>query len=153
MRVRRSKYSLLLLLVISGRNSPAHTFFRSHWDVLNVLHRRQSSVRVGRFSEAGLYEWMPFVIFRAKKSREVPASLPGRLLSRRCFTLCITMEVEPRIAKQYKCHHCFSCRNYPGKGDGGWPTIRKCRRGPVNRFSRSQNLSRVRGKNAFWVIL
>ena len=51
-----------------------------------------------------------------KKSREVAASL----LSRRCFTLCITMEVEPRIAKQYKCHHCCSCKNYRGKGmEGG----------------------------------
>ena len=29
-----------------------------------------------------------------KKSREVAASLPGRFLSRRCFTLCITLEVE-----------------------------------------------------------
>ena len=26
------------------------------------------------------------------------------------------MEVEPRIAKQYKCHHCCSCKNYRGKG-------------------------------------
>ena len=32
-----------------------------------------------------------------KKSREVAASLPGRFPSRRCFTLCITVEVEPRI--------------------------------------------------------
>ena len=33
--------------------------------------------------------------------------------------LCITMEVEPRIAKQY-CHHCCSCKNYWGKGmEGG----------------------------------
>ena len=47
-----------------------------------------------------------------KKSREVAASLPGRFLSRRCFTLCITMEVEPRIAKQYKCHHC--CKEMEG---------------------------------------
>ena len=55
-----------------------------------------------------------------KKSREVAASLPGRFLSRRCFTLCITMEVAPRIAKQYKCHHCCSCKNYRGKGmEGG----------------------------------
>ena len=55
-----------------------------------------------------------------KKSREVAASLPGRFLSRRCFTLCITMEVEPRIAKQDKCHHCCSCKNYQGKGmEGG----------------------------------
>jgi len=55
-----------------------------------------------------------------KKSREVAASLPGRFLSRRCFTLCITMEVEPRIANQYKCHHCCGYKNYRGKGmEGG----------------------------------
>ena len=55
----------------------------------------------------------------SKKSREVAASLPGRFL-RSCFTLCITMEVEPRIAKQYKCHHCCSCKNYQEKGmEGG----------------------------------
>ena len=36
------------------------------------------------------------------------------------FTLCITVEVEPRIVKQYKCHHCCSCKNYWGKGmEGG----------------------------------
>ena len=50
-----------------------------------------------------------------KKSREVAASLPGRFLSRRCFTLCITMEVEPRVAKRYKCHHCYICKNCRGK--------------------------------------
>ena len=55
-----------------------------------------------------------------KKSREVAASPLGRFLSRRCFKLCITMEVEPKIAKQYKCHHCCSCKNYRGKGGGGW---------------------------------
>ena len=54
-----------------------------------------------------------------KKSREVEVSLPGRFLSRRCFMLCITMEVEPRIAKQYKCQHCCSCKNYWGKGTEG----------------------------------
>ena len=55
-----------------------------------------------------------------KKSREVAASLPGRFLSRRCLTLCITMEVKPRIAKQYKCHHWCSCKNYWEKGmEGG----------------------------------
>ena len=32
------------------------------------------------------------------------------------ITLCITMEVEPRIAKQYKCQHCCSCKHYWGKG-------------------------------------
>ena len=52
-------------------------------------------------------------------------SLPGssRFLIRRCFTLCITMEVESRIGKQYKCHHCCSCKNYCGKGDGGWKKV------------------------------
>ena len=50
-----------------------------------------------------------------KKLWEVAASLPGRFLSRCCFMLCITMEVEPGIAKQYKCHHCCSCKNYQGK--------------------------------------
>ena len=55
-----------------------------------------------------------------KKSREVAASLPGRFLSRRYFTLCIATEVEPRIAKQYKWHHCCSCKNYRRKGmEGG----------------------------------
>ena len=57
--------------------------------------------------------------FSCKKSREVAASLLGRFLSRRCFMLCITMEVEPRIAKQYKSHHCCSCKNYRGKGMEG----------------------------------
>ena len=55
-----------------------------------------------------------------KKSQEVTVSLPGWFLSRRCFTLCITMEVEPRIVKQYKWHHCCSCKKLLGKGDGGW---------------------------------
>ena len=47
-----------------------------------------------------------------QKLWEVALSLPGRFLCRRCFTLCVTMEVEPRIAKRYKCHHCCSCKNY-----------------------------------------
>ena len=54
------------------------------------------------------------------KSREVAASLLGQFLSRCCFMLCITKEVKPRIVKQYKCHHCCSCKNYRGKGmEGG----------------------------------
>ena len=58
-----------------------------------------------------------------KMSQEVAASLPGWFLSRHCFTLCITMEVEPRIAKQYKCHYCCSCKNYQGKGMEGWKKV------------------------------
>ena len=30
--------------------------------------------------------------------------------------LCITVEVEIRIVKQYKCQYCCSCKNYHGKG-------------------------------------
>ena len=34
--------------------------------------------------------------------------------------LYITMEVEPRVSKQYKCQHCCSCKNYRGEGmEGG----------------------------------
>ena len=62
-----------------------------------------------------------------KKSREVATSLPGRFLSRRCFTLCITVEVEPGIAKQYKCQYCCSCKNYRGKGRDGGKKVSLCR--------------------------
>ena len=55
-----------------------------------------------------------------KMSREVAPSLSGGFLNRRCFTLCITMIAEPRIAKQYISHHCCNCKNYRGKGmEGG----------------------------------
>ena len=55
-----------------------------------------------------------------QKSREVAALLLGQFLSRCCFMLCITMEIQPRSVKQYKCHHCCSCKNYWGKGmEGG----------------------------------
>ena len=81
-----------------------------------------------------------------KKSREVAASLPGRFLSRCCFTLCITMEVEPRIANQYKCHNCCNCKNYRGKG---WREENKC----LCVIFLLTRRSRVRGKNAFWGIL
>ena len=55
-----------------------------------------------------------------KKSGKVAAWLLGRLLSRCCFTLCMTTKAEPKIAKQYKCHQCCSCKNYRGKGmEGG----------------------------------
>ena len=73
----------------------------------------------GWFSKAGLLEWMHFVIFHAR-SRERSQRIPGQFLSRHCFTLCITVEVEPRIVKQYKCPYCCICKNYCGKGmEGG----------------------------------
>ena len=72
---------------------------------------------VGQFCEAGLR--FALCNLSRKKLREVAGSLPGRFLSRRCFALCITMEVKPRIAKQHKCHHCCSCKNYREKGTEG----------------------------------
>ena len=91
---------------------------------------------IGRFSEAGLHVWMPFVIFRtrSRERSQLPLS-PGRFLSRRWFTLCITVEVEPTVAKLYKCPYCCLCKNYRVKvmKDGkkvslqvGWPEDREC---------------------------
>ena len=36
------------------------------------------------------------------------------------------MEVEPRIAKQYKYHHYCSCKNYRGKGMEGGTKVSLC---------------------------
>ena len=112
---------------------------------IEALKRTRAVVTIGQFSEAGLLEWMCFVIFHAR-SRERLQHTSSQFLSRRFFTMCITVEVEPRIAKQYKCQYCCSCKNYRGKGmEGG----KKClcvvfwltRRSWVHR------------KNAFWGIL
>ena len=75
---------------------------------------------IGRFGEAGLHEWMPFVVFCTRGHRVTSG------LSRRCFTLSVTMEVEARIMKQYKCHHCCSCKNYWGKGMEGGKKVSFC---------------------------
>ena len=79
------------------------------------VHTDWPVMAIGRFNEAGLLEWMRFVIFRARSR----STLPGRFLSRRCFTLCVTVEVEPRIAKQYKYQYCCNCKHYCGKGMEG----------------------------------
>ena len=61
--------------------------------------------------------------------------------------LCITVEVEPRIVKQYKCHHCCSCKNYRGKGmEGGKKVSLHC-------FLADQKIAVLWEKNAFWGIL
>ena len=80
----------------------------------------------------------------------VAALLPGRFLSRRCFMLCKRMKVEPRIAKQCKCHHCCSCKNYRGKGmEGGEKLF-------LRRFLANQKIAISwggGGGGAFWGIL
>ena len=82
-----------------------------------------------------------------KKSREVAASLPGRFLSRRCFTLCITVEAEPRVVKQYKCQYCCSCKNYQRKEMEGGKKV--C----LRRFLADQKIASSWGKKVFWGIL
>ena len=127
---------------------------------LSKLHNPQSVAfspkAIGRFSEAGLHEWMPFVIFCERSHERSQHALPGRFLSRRCFTLCITVEVEPRIAKQDKCHHCCSCKNYREKGMEGGKSV-------FALFLANQKIAsswkkyvlghQVHGKNTFWGIL
>ena len=51
-----------------------------------------------------------------KKSREVAAHFRANFgvgVASHCIS--ITVEVEPRIAEQYKCQYCCSCKNYRGK--------------------------------------
>ena len=97
---------------------------------------------IGQFSEAGLHEWMPFVIFHAR-SRERSqhhfwANFWVGIVSR-----CVTMKVEPRIAKHYKCHHCSICKNYQGKGmEGGKKSV-------FASFFWLTRRSQVRGKICF----
>ena len=60
------------------------------------------------------------------------------------------MKVEPRIAKQYKCHLCCSCKNYRGNGSEGgknvslrgfWLTRRSRVRGKKMHFGASYSTS------------
>ena len=108
--------------------SPAHWTTPKHLHTQSTISFRKEKTPVILSSVFSLYwavQWSWFAWVNAlcnilrKKSREVEVSLPGRFPSRCCLTLCITMEVEPRIVKQYKCHHCCSCKNYQGKGMGG----------------------------------
>ena len=58
---------------------------------------------------------MPCIIFCTGSCGRLQLPLPGQFLSRRCFMLCITMEVEPRTAKQYKCCCCCVLQKYRGR--------------------------------------
>ena len=55
-----------------------------------------------------------------KKSREVTVSLPGRFPSRRCFTLCVKMEVEPKNCEVVQMPPLLELQKVPGKGDREW---------------------------------
>ena len=78
---------------------PTYPWLKLKGGTLPTLWQPCEVLGIVRFSEADLQEWMRFVIFRAR----CRSALPGRFLRMRCFTLCITVEAEPRIAKQYKC--------------------------------------------------
>ena len=60
--------------------------------------------------------------------------------------MCITIEAEPRIVKQYKCKHCCSCKNYQGKGMEGGKKVCLCH------FLADQKI-RISWKNVFGGIL
>ena len=58
-------------------------------------------------------------------------------LSRRRFTLCITMEVDPRIANLYKMAQQLLLQEIQGKGR--WRMEKKC----LHRFSHDQKIASV----------
>ena len=62
---------------------------------------------------------MRFVIFHARSRGRLQGT--SRLISEQALlhAVCITVELEPRITKQYKCQYCCSCKNYCGKGMEG----------------------------------
>ena len=99
---------------------PVHTDIRPP-SLGQFVHCNASKVRTGQPSMWQLYwviqwSWNARCNLLGKQSREVAVSLPGRFVSRHCFMLWIKMEVGPRTVKQYKCHHCCSCKYYRGKG-------------------------------------
>ena len=116
-----------------------HTSISYHIHFQSTPHTHAMILKGHCICWAAQWRWFAWVNalcnLSRKRSREVAASLPGRFLSRRCFTLCITMEVEPRIAKQFKCHHCCSCKNYRGKGMEGEKKVY------LRRFSADQKIA------------
>ena len=155
-----------MLIASRGHSLPsvekvAHTVRKlcvlSHWRVLlgpysatRILIHMTFPVNMIHHYWAIQWSWFAQVNalcnLSCKKLWETAASLPSWFLNRCCFTLCITMEVEPRILKQYKCHHCSSCKKYQEKGmEGGKKCL--CIVFPLTRRSRDCE------KNAFCGIL
>ena len=109
---------------VSLRRFLADQKIASSWKEKEKKKKKKEKKRFGGSYWAVQWSWFARVNalcnLSCKKSREVAASLPGRSLNRRCFTVCIIVEVEPRITKQSKCHYCCRCKNYRGKGmEGG----------------------------------
>ena len=110
-----SEMSQITFILILESDSNHCAFYQLTQYNTAVGSKTRGNVSIGRFSEAGWLEWMCLVIFCARSRKRSQ----GRFLSRCSFTLCITVDVEPRIAKQYKCRYCCSCKIYRGKGMEG----------------------------------
>ena len=120
------------------------TGFQLHWWYTASLPPRLSPYWVVHWSWFAQVNALCHLLH--KKSWEVAASLPGRFLSRCCFTLCITREVEPRIGKQWNATTVAVAKI---TGQRGWRLEKKCFCFIFLLIRRSQ----VHGKNAFWGIL
>ena len=59
-----------------------------------------------------------------------------------CIYIIITVEVKPRIAKQYKCHYCCFCME--GKCDRGWKKV------SLHCFPADQKVTHAWKKYFFW---
>ena len=111
-----------------------------------ALKDRTAAAKVNSQSLQSMYwvvQWSWFARVNAlcnlscKKLWQVSASPPGQFLSRHCFMLCITMKVECKIVKQYKCYHCCSCKNHREKE---WRVGKKV---PLPRFLADQNTANL----------
>ena len=111
-----------------------------------ALKDRTAAAKVNSQSLQSMYwvvQWSWFAQVNAlcnlscKKLWQVSASPPGQFLSRHCFMLCITMKVECKIVKQYKCYHCCSCKNHREKE---WRVGKKV---PLPRFLADQNTANL----------
>ena len=92
---------LTIFLIVSNTHIHAHILSLSLTHTRPRTHRHTQTTTttihthtvIGRFSEAGLHEWMPFVMFHARSCERSQLSLPGWFLSMYWFMLCTTMEI------------------------------------------------------------
>ena len=149
----RTRLVVVVLLLPASNSAQVHIYiyyFVYSWNALinawTWMSHRVVHSTIGQFSETGLHEWRPFVIFCTISSERLKPPLLGWFPSRRCFMLCVTMEVELRTAKQYRCRYCCVCKNYGGEvmEDG-----KKCL---CNIFWLTRRLRVSGGKMHFWGI-
>ena len=109
-----------------------------------VLHKTFWSPKcIEQLSEGGLREWMPLLGFHSCSHERSQLPLLDQFLSRCWLTLCVTMQAEPRIVKQYICHCCCTCKNYRGK------VTQDERKVSLHRFSADQKIANLWKKGIF----